>query len=82
MKEYQLRVVKEKEELDNKRECLREFNKTEVFEKLPDAERLLLVKQLNIMDQYSDILQERINIFRDQELCCSKTCGCCRHSDT
>lgn len=77
MKEHELRVVKEKEELDEKRKKLKPFLSTEIYEKMDGKNKLLLVKQLNIMDQYSDILQERIRLFEDYdlgELDASKAC--------
>jgi len=63
MQEHQLRVVKEKEELDEKRSKLKPFVEGEVFKGLDPQDQLLLQRQLNIMDQYSMILDARITRF-------------------
>lgn len=61
MKDYENRVVKEKEELESKFEKLEEFlmNKSE----LDTQSRSLLVTQYSIMDAYIRILEMRISNF-------------------
>jgi len=61
------RIVKEKEELDIKRHALRAFLYTPRYEALPGMQQVLLVKQNNIMEQYSDILQERLRLLTDDD---------------
>jgi hypothetical protein len=63
MQPHQQRVVDEKTELDEKLTKLNAFFSNSVFEKLPEAERLRLAKQANIMKDYSDVLSERIAAF-------------------
>ena len=69
MQPHQQRVVDEKTELDAKLEKLKAFignsglNPSAIFEGLPPAERSRLVRQASIMEEYSDILRERIAQF-------------------
>lgn len=65
MKPHQLRVIKEKAELDTKLEALNAFVKGPIFPTLDPTEQDRLVRQSKIMDQYSVILGERIAAFRD-----------------
>jgi hypothetical protein len=60
---HQQRVVDEKNELDFKREALRDFLYTDTFAALPDGERGLMQAQYILMGNYSDILQSRIEGF-------------------
>ena len=64
MQDYQKRVVDEKAQLDEKLLKLDAFMVTEVARKLDAAEYERLYKQLQIMNQYSDILGERIKAFK------------------
>jgi hypothetical protein len=60
MEDYQERVIKEKEDLDIK------IHKLGLFlyqNKISEKETNLLEKQLVIMEEYSDILDERIFLF-------------------
>lgn len=64
MKEHQQRVVDEKDELQVKLTALQNFIcQNSLFETLDDAEKYRLRKQAGIMDEYSDILGERIEAF-------------------
>ena len=63
MKPFQERVVFEKNELDEKRFALTAFTFTEEFEKLPKDEQERLNRQHAIMDQYSEVLGDRIRNF-------------------
>lgn len=63
LKPHQERVVYEKEELDKKREKLKEFINGEVFKTLEQAEQFRLSAQIEIMTQYSNVLDDRINAF-------------------
>ncbi len=64
MKEYQVRVVQEKSELDSRRERLVAFiSDVNKFNGLPVEERCRLTKQQEAMQVYSDILGERIAAF-------------------
>jgi hypothetical protein len=60
MPEYQKRVIKERNDLVGKIIDLTRFFNSDKFDKLPQAERARIYKQLEIMDEYSRILNERI----------------------
>ena len=70
MQPHQQRVVDEKAELDAKLEKLKVFignsgeNPSAIFEGLPPAERSRLIRQASIMEEYSDVLRERIVNFK------------------
>lgn len=64
MEDYQLAVIKEKQELDFKLDRLESFITAMRFQTLDLAEKERLQKQKQIMQQYSDILNERIENFR------------------
>lgn len=64
MQPYQERVVQEKKELDEKLAKLDAFGRTEQYTLLPVDEQGRLNRQHSIMEQYSQILQERINNFK------------------
>lgn len=63
MKDYQVRVIGEKEYLDEKLGKLTAFANSAQFVKLPMAEQARLHRQLGVMQQYSGILGERIEAF-------------------
>lgn len=63
MNDFQLRVLKEKEELDVKINALASFLCKEMFEALKVEEQFRLKKQFEIMKLYSAILGERIAHF-------------------
>lgn len=63
MKEYQARVIEEKEALDKKRDKLIDFMGTADFDALPKDEQRRMQNQGDVMWQYSEILGERIANF-------------------
>jgi len=64
MKDYQQRVVAEKNELDAKIVKLRTFLIGDTFKSLPDGEPERMRRQLSLMERYSAVLGERIGAFR------------------
>ena len=63
MQPHQERVVSEREELQTKAKRLAEFLRGSVFPTLPLAEQDRLVQQLEHMNAYRRILDERIAAF-------------------
>lgn len=63
MQPYQDRVVDERIALFEKTEKLLAFTNSAIYQKATDHERKLLRKQLKVMVQYLDILNERIEAF-------------------
>jgi len=63
MEDFQQRVVDEKEELDGKIERLDAFANGDVFGTLPAEEQERMSRQLQIMRDYSSVLDERIAAF-------------------
>ncbi len=63
MAPHQQRVVTEKTELEEKLFKLDAFRKTEFFAKLAPEEQGRLNRQHSIMEQYSQVLTERIAAF-------------------
>jgi hypothetical protein len=63
MNDFQLRVIKEKDELDVKINALCSFMVKDIFESLKLEEQFRLKKQFEIMKLYSAILGERIAHF-------------------
>ncbi len=61
---HEERVVVEKDQLDANLRKARGFLMNPSFMETPLAERQLLVRQVNCMDELSNILRERIAIFR------------------
>jgi len=58
------RLLAEKEALDSKLESLTKFMNTDTFldpEQVSDVQVKLLTKQQNVMENYSDILSQRID---------------------
>lgn len=64
MQDYQLRVIDEERELDEKRMKLLEFMTGAIFETLEEGEKDRLARQLISMTSYSLILGERIAAFK------------------
>lgn len=64
MKEYQLKAINYKKELDIMIKNLSEFIDSPRFDELPQEERSLLADQSDIMDDLSEILEERIALFK------------------
>ncbi|WP_337918720.1 crAss001_48 related protein [Vibrio cholerae] len=63
MEPHQQRVVEEKKELDSKIEKLNTFIDGQVFKKLDNEDKKLLIKQLHEMKAYSRTLGCRIRRF-------------------
>lgn len=67
MEEYQLRVVEEKKELDNKIEKLDDFISSKVFLKnVSSTQQDLLLLQHQWMSNYSKVLELRIKDFEKE----------------
>lgn len=64
LKDYQLRVIQEGEELKIKMEALGRFMLTEPFDELPIEEQVDLKSQLRVMIEYLNILTRRILRFK------------------
>ena len=60
MKEYQERVVAEKADNDMRATALANYVQGEQFEGLPPSEQMRMTRQLKIMAQLSNVLNERI----------------------
>ena len=63
MEEYQKRVVDERFQLQNRVAKLQSFVNSEKITNLAAEEQSLLLRQLDVMHQYNDILGERIERF-------------------
>lgn len=63
MKDHELRVVEERNELNIKIAKLESFLESETYENLSEEEKDLLEEQLECMSHYSSILTYRINGF-------------------
>ena len=63
MPPHQVRVVEEKRELLTRVEALGRFLGTPVFAGLEPGEQSRLRRQLGVMQEYADILTERIRHF-------------------
>lgn len=63
---HEERVVTEKQELDAKLEKLRAFTRGPVFRMLSPTDRNLLMYQAIAMTTYSQILDRRIEIFKER----------------
>ena len=67
MEDYQLRVVEEKRELDDKIEKLDDFISSKDFlKKVSSIQQDLLIQQLMFMKNYSMVLHHRIEDFIKQ----------------
>lgn len=75
MKPHQLRVVSEKDELDNKLNKLIGFIKGDTFQLLDRSLQSLLTIQRDAMTLYSNILDERIAAMKEPSPKCG-ACGC------
>ena len=64
MQAFQQRVVDERNELTSKLDKLTEFLKSEIFKALPTDEQTRLQKQHAVMNEYANILAERIVHFQ------------------
>lgn len=64
MEEFQQRVVEEKAQLDDKLSRLRPFVLSNRFATLPSGEQYRMNRQLDLMEQYSAVLAQRIAAFQ------------------
>jgi hypothetical protein len=60
---FQVRVIEERKDLDDKLTKLNTFIVGDKFMDLPDEERLRLRRQASAMEEYSKILGDRIAAF-------------------
>jgi hypothetical protein len=67
MEAYQERVITERDQLSDKINKLRTFLLGAQFAGLPLADRHLLKRQFLVMEEYRDILNERIHAFGDPD---------------
>jgi len=63
MQPHQQRVIDEKKELDEKREKLIEFMHGDIYAALDAIDQGLLMVQLVAMNNYSEVLGRRIDLF-------------------
>lgn len=62
MDTYKERIVIELNELNKKYEDLKTFLSSEMFETLSTTSKELLNKQVNVMKEYADILELRLEL--------------------
>jgi len=67
MQDYQQRVIDDKKEIDVKLEVLRVFTRGDTFSALPKEEQDRMSRQGWAMENYSDILGDRIKSFKEGE---------------
>ncbi len=67
MKDWQIRAIEERNELDKKGEALFEFINEDdgVFDSLPKQEQIQLVEQAVAMRAYFDVLADRVSRFEN-----------------
>lgn len=65
MESYQLRVIAERDELDGRLEKLRTFAHGRTFVDVDRDEQRRLMRQMLIMSDYLDILDQRIAAFQE-----------------
>ena len=63
MKPHEKRVLKERDELEDKLVKLESFLKTDAYLRVEQPQRMLLGRQANIMRTYLNILDQRIEAF-------------------
>ncbi len=63
----EFRVINEKRELEDKILKLAEFILSDKFNSLSEDHRFLLAKQQNVMQEYSDVLTDRIRLFTNEK---------------
>ena len=61
--EHEIRVMEEKAQLGEKLIKLRMFLDGETYKKLPSEDRILLSRQCEAMEEYYEVLTERIERF-------------------
>ena len=67
MQPHQQRVIDEKRELDDKISRLVPFLSSDTFKTIPPAEQGRLKRQSRIMQEYADVLGERIGEFTEEQ---------------
>ena len=67
MQPHQQRVIDEKDQLGEKLEKLLAFLSTDIYKSLPQREQELLYFQSQVMEDYYEVLQERIELFKEGE---------------
>lgn len=65
--DWQVRVVEEHDQLNERINKLIDFTKTDTFKNLPSSEQNRMIRQRIIMRQYLEVLKERIQNFRDKK---------------
>ena len=63
MQPHQQRVVDEKNELGERLEKLLDFIGTDFYKRLPEKDKELLFFQSQIMEDYFEVLEQRIELF-------------------
>lgn len=64
MQPHQQRVVDEKNELGERLEKLLAFLQTDLYKSLAEQERELLFFQSQVMEDYYEVLEQRIELFQ------------------
>lgn len=64
MQPFQQRVVEECRELRGSLDKLNQFVETEMFNQLPHVEKGRMLRQRSLMNDYADVLDERIANFK------------------
>lgn len=64
MQPHEQRVVDEKNELGEKLKKLLVFLQTDFYKTLPEKEQELLYFQSQVMEDYYEVLQQRIELFK------------------
>lgn len=65
MKDFQLRVIQERDELKTKVDKLKEFIEGSVYRTLDNSNQHYLMSQYFHMSCYLDILEKRIALFKE-----------------
>jgi hypothetical protein len=63
MQLWQARLIDEKKHLNEKIDRLQDFIQSMAFDRLPHDERMLLIRQSEVMVEYSEVLGTRIGKF-------------------
>lgn len=66
MKPHEQRVVDEKNELGEKLEKLLTFLQTDIYKSLNEKEQELLSFQSQVMEDYYEVLQQRVDLFTQE----------------
>ena len=67
MQPHQQRVVDEKEQLGERLEKLIAFLTTDLYKALPEREQELLYFQSRVMEDYYEVLQQRVELFKESK---------------